>query len=68
MEKEMSGSHEENASLSKGLSLSSSRSTKVSLEAIRSGKAGLDAHRQKMLDRVPETGDWAEFEVKLHRT
>ena len=45
------------------LTLSSTRSMKVSLEAVRSGKAGLDAHRQKMLDRVPETGDWAKFEL-----
>ena len=39
------------------LTLSSTRSMHVSLEAVRSGRAGLDAHRQKMLDRVPETGD-----------
>ena len=45
------------------LTLSSTRSMKVSLEAVRSRKAGLDAHRQKMLDRVPETGDWAKFEL-----
>ena len=45
------------------LTLSSTRSMKVSLEAVRSGKAGLDAHRQKMLDRVPETSDWARFEL-----
>ena len=45
------------------LTLSSTHSMQVSLEAVRSGKAGLDAHRQKMLDRVPETGDWAKFEV-----
>ena len=44
------------------LTLSSTHSMQVSLEAVRSGKAGLDAHRQKMLDRVPETGDWARFE------
>ena len=45
------------------LTLSSTRSMKVSLEAVMSGKAGLDTHRQKMLDRVPKTGDWAKFKV-----
>ena len=45
------------------LTLSSTRSMHVSLEAVRSGRAGLDANRQKMLDRVPETGDWARFEL-----
>ena len=45
------------------LTLSSTRSMQVSLEAVRSGKAGLDTHRQKMLDRVPKTGDWAKFKV-----
>ena len=45
------------------LTLSSTRSMHVSLEAVRSGRAGLDAHRQKMLDRVSETGDWARFEL-----
>ncbi len=47
-----------NASL---LTISSSASTKISLEAIRVGKAGLDAHRQIMLIRIPDTGDWASF-------
>ena len=47
-----------NASL---LNISSSASTKISLEAIRVGKAGLDAHRQIMLIRIPDTGDWASF-------
>ena len=46
-----------------GLTLSSTHSMQISLEAVRSGKAGLDAHRQKMLDRVPATGDWARFEL-----
>lgn len=45
-----------------GLILSSTSSTKVSLDAIRSGKAGLDAHRQIMLFRVPNSGDWGRFE------
>ena len=44
------------------LTIASSASTKVSLESIRLGKAGLDAHRQVMIIRVPNTGDWARFE------
>ena len=43
--------------------LSSSRSISISLEAVRDGEAGLNAHRQSMLDRVPNQGDWARFEV-----
>lgn len=43
------------------LSLSSSHSTQISLQEIRNGEAGLNAHRQSMLDRVPEVGDWAAF-------
>lgn len=42
-------------------SLSSSHSTQISLEAVRNGKAGLDAHRQRMLDKVPKQGNWASF-------
>ncbi len=41
--------------------LSSTESTKTSLEAIRRGEAGLNLHRQSLLDRVPDTGDWASF-------
>ena len=44
------------------LTLASSASTIVSLESIRLGKAGLDAHRQVMMFRVPNTDDWARFE------
>ena len=44
------------------LSLASSSSTIKSLESVRLGKAGLDAHRQVMLMRVPDTGQWASFE------
>ena len=44
------------------LTLSSTHSMKISLEAVRNGKAGLDAHRQRMLDRAPENGDWAKFQ------
>lgn len=45
------------------LILSSTKSTQISLEAVRNGKAGLDAHRLKMLDRVPNTNDWARFDL-----
>ena len=41
------------------LSLASSHSTQISLQEIRNREAGLNAHRQSMLDRVPEIGDWA---------
>lgn len=41
--------------------LSSSKSTRTSLEAIRIGEAGLNKHRQMLLNRVPEPGDFASF-------
>ena len=41
--------------------LESSRSIQISLEAIREGEAGLNPHRQSMLNRVPEVGDFASF-------
>ena len=44
--------------------LDSLRSTQVSLESIREGNAGLNAHRQAMLDRVPEIGDSAFFKYE----
>ena len=43
------------------LLLASTKSTQKSLEAIRIGKAGLDKHRKKILERVPDVGDWAKF-------
>ena len=43
------------------IQLDSSKSTHISLQAIREGNAGLNAHRQSMLDRVPEIGDFASF-------
>ena len=44
--------------------LDSSKSTQTSLQAIREGNAGLNVHRQTMLDRVPESGDFASFRYK----
>lgn len=44
------------------IELDSSHSTEISLEAIRTGEAGLNAHRQSMLNRVPEMGDFASFD------
>ena len=41
--------------------ISSAASTKISLEAIRKGEAGLTEHRKKLLDRVPNSDDWAAF-------
>ena len=42
--------------------LASSKSTQISLQDIHAGRAGLNAHRQSMLDRVPNTGDYAPFQ------
>lgn len=49
---------------SKSITLSSTKSMQISLQAIRNGKAGLDVHRQSMLNRVPEIGDWASFKYE----
>lgn len=38
--------------------LSSSESIRISLEAVRLGEAGLNQHRQSLLNRVPNQGDW----------
>ncbi|MBE5952124.1 MAG: hypothetical protein E7260_11145 [Lachnospiraceae bacterium] len=40
------------------LVLKSGESMRLSLEAIRNGQAGLNEHRKKLLERVPESGDW----------
>ena len=45
------------------LLLESTKSTQTSLESIRNGDAGLNAHRQALIGRVPETGDWAKFKL-----
>lgn len=42
--------------------LSSTISTQTSLEAIRKGEAGLNERRKKLLERVPNSDDWAAFE------
>ena len=44
--------------------LESSRSMEISLEAIREGEAGLNSHRQSMLNRTPEMGDFASFSLE----
>ena len=61
-ENELDKPSEKSLQIGNGLTLSSTRSMQVSLEAVRCGKAGLDAHRLRMLTRVPETGDWARFD------
>lgn len=43
--------------------LSSSESTRISLEAIRKGDAGLNEKRRKLLERVPNSNDWAALEL-----
>lgn len=45
----------------KEILLSSSASTRISLKAIREGNAGLNAKRRTILDRVPNSNDWAAF-------
>ncbi len=46
------------------IELSSAQSMRVSLESIRCGEGGLNEHRTSMLNRVPESGDWAKFPYK----
>ena len=41
--------------------LLSANSMRTSLSAILSGTAGLNARRQSMLERVPNSNDWASF-------
>lgn len=41
--------------------LSSAHSMEISLQSIRRGQGGLDEHRLSMLNRVPQSGDWASF-------
>ena len=41
------------------ISVASAHSTQVALHNIRIGEAGLNPHRQSLLNRVPEIGDWA---------
>lgn len=43
-------------------SLSSAKSTQIALKALRFGEAGLNAHRQNLLNRVPETDTFASFQ------
>ena len=43
------------------IQLDSSKSTQTSLQAIREGNADLNAHRQSMLNRVPDIGNFASF-------
>lgn len=45
------------------IELCSTQSMRVSLESIRNGTGGLDAHRSKMLERVPNSGNWARFKL-----
>ena len=40
----------------------------ISLRDLREGKAGLDEKRKKYLERVPKTGNWANFEVNSLKT
>lgn len=47
--------------IQQGRKLSSSYSTRRSLEAIRNGEAGLTERRKNILNRVPNSDDWAAF-------
>ena len=44
------------------LAIKSDKSRETSLEYINRGKAGLDAHRQAILDRIPDAGMYNRFE------
>ena len=48
--------------MEKELVMSSSSSTRKSLEAVRNGNAGLSERRKALLQRVPHSGDYANFE------
>lgn len=41
--------------------LSSTKSLTISLENVKRGTSGLNEHRVGLLNRVPETNDWARF-------
>ena len=45
----------------KYMGLSSNLSIRKALEGLRQGSAGLNKHRQNLLDKVPNTGDFASF-------
>jgi hypothetical protein len=42
--------------------LSSAHSLQVSLKGVMEGTDGLDTHKQALLDRVPNTSDWAKVD------
>ena len=43
------------------ITLSSANSMEISLEQVHKGKAGLNKHREAILARVPDAGNWAFF-------
>ena len=45
------------------LELFSTQSLRISLASIRDGNGGLDPHRQAMLNKVPNSGDWESFSL-----
>ena len=45
------------------LALASTRSTCISLTGVREGRYSLNKHRQKLLDRVPASGDYVKVEA-----
>ena len=44
--------------------LASPSSTRLSLQEIREGRAGLNGHRRSLLRKVPNTGDFSNFQLK----
>ena len=53
----------ENCSMSDNrLTLGSTKSTRISLTGVRTGRYSLNKRRQKLLDRVPASGDYAKVE------
>ena len=43
------------------IQLSSAKSLHTSLESVRLAQAGLNTKRKNILDRIPNSGDWARF-------
>lgn len=46
---------------SKTIALASMESMQISLASVREGTAGLNKHRKKLLEKVPNSGDWIKI-------
>ena len=54
---------EKNIISEKEFTLASTKSTQVSLAGVRIGRYSLNEHRQKLLERVPYSGEYVKLEV-----